>query len=42
MEQKLKMGRYWHTAFLVPDNIVDCNWRTFLNLRQVKIVLLYI
>jgi hypothetical protein len=25
MEQKLKMGRYWHTAFLVPDNIVDCN-----------------
>ncbi len=25
MEQKLKTGRYQHTAFLVPDNIVDCS-----------------
>ncbi len=25
MEQKLKIGRYRHTAFLVPDNIVDCS-----------------
>jgi hypothetical protein len=25
MEQKLKIGRYSHTAFLVPDNIVDCS-----------------
>jgi hypothetical protein len=25
MEQKLKTGRYGHTAFLVPDNVVDCS-----------------
>jgi hypothetical protein len=25
MEQKLKTGRNSHTAFLVPDNIVDCS-----------------
>jgi hypothetical protein len=25
MEQKMKTGRYWHTAFLVPDNTVDCS-----------------
>jgi hypothetical protein len=25
MEQKMKTGRYYHTAFLVPDNIVDCS-----------------
>ncbi len=25
MEQKLKTGRRAHTAFLVPDNIVDCS-----------------
>jgi len=25
MEQKMKTGRYSHTAFLVPDNIVDCS-----------------
>ncbi len=25
MEQKLKIRRYEHTAFLVPDNIVDCS-----------------
>ncbi len=25
MVQKIKTGRYWHTAFLVPDNIVDCS-----------------
>jgi hypothetical protein len=25
MEQKLKTGRNYHTAFLVPDNIVDCS-----------------
>jgi hypothetical protein len=25
MEQKMKSGRYDHTAFLVPDNIVDCS-----------------
>jgi hypothetical protein len=25
MEQKLKTGRDYHTAFLVPDNIVDCS-----------------
>jgi hypothetical protein len=25
MEQKLKLGRRQHTAFLVPDNIVDCS-----------------
>ncbi len=24
LEQKLKIGRNYHTAFLVPDNIVDC------------------
>jgi hypothetical protein len=24
MEQKMKTGRHWHTAFMVPDNIVDC------------------
>ncbi len=25
MEQKLKIGRKWHTAFLVPDGIVECS-----------------
>jgi len=25
MEQKMKTGRNWHTAFLVPDNTVDCS-----------------
>jgi hypothetical protein len=25
MEQKMKIGRFDHTAFLVPDNIVDCS-----------------
>ena len=25
MEQKLKVGRRIHVAFLVPDNIVDCS-----------------
>ncbi len=25
MEQKLKTKRIQHTAFLVPDNIVDCS-----------------
>jgi len=25
MEQKLKVGRRLHTAFLVPDNVVDCS-----------------
>jgi hypothetical protein len=25
MEQKMKTGRLYHTAFLVPDNIVDCS-----------------
>ncbi len=25
MEQKMKIGRHRHTAFLVPDNIVDCS-----------------
>jgi hypothetical protein len=25
MEQKMKVGRNRHTAFLVPDNIVDCS-----------------
>ncbi len=25
MEQKMKTGRTWHTAFLVPDNTVDCS-----------------
>jgi hypothetical protein len=25
MEQKMKTGRRYHTAFLVPDNIVDCS-----------------
>ncbi len=25
MEQKMKTGRQQHTAFLVPDNIVDCS-----------------
>jgi hypothetical protein len=25
MEQKLKVPRCWHTAFLVPDNFVDCS-----------------
>jgi hypothetical protein len=25
MEQKMKTGRNQHTAFLVPDNIVDCS-----------------
>jgi hypothetical protein len=26
MEQKMKTGRRQHTAFLVPDNIVDCSY----------------
>jgi hypothetical protein len=25
MEQKMNTGRYYHTAFLVPDNIVNCS-----------------
>jgi hypothetical protein len=25
LPQKLKMGRYSHTAFMVPDNLADCN-----------------
>jgi hypothetical protein len=25
MEQKMNTGRFRHTAFLVPDNIVDCS-----------------
>jgi hypothetical protein len=25
MEQKMKIGRKWHTAFMVPDNLVDCS-----------------
>jgi hypothetical protein len=25
MEQKMKTGRYSHTAFLIPDNFVDCS-----------------
>jgi hypothetical protein len=25
MEQKMKTGKYAHTAILVPDNIVDCS-----------------
>jgi N-acetylneuraminic acid mutarotase len=25
MAQKLKTGRYWHSAFLVPDTSVDCS-----------------
>jgi hypothetical protein len=25
MEQKMKSGRQFHTAFFVPDNIVDCS-----------------
>jgi hypothetical protein len=25
MEQKLNTGRHWHTAFLIPDNLVDCS-----------------
>jgi hypothetical protein len=25
MEQKMKTGRFDHTAFMVPDNIVDCS-----------------
>jgi hypothetical protein len=25
MEQKMKTGRAWHTAFLVPDNTVECS-----------------
>ncbi len=25
MEQKMKTGRYWHTAFMVPDNTVNCS-----------------
>ncbi len=25
MEQKMKTGRYAHTAFLIPDNIIDCS-----------------
>jgi len=25
MEQKMKTGRHEHTAFMVPDNIVDCS-----------------
>jgi hypothetical protein len=26
MEQKMTIGRYLHTVFLVPDNIVDCSY----------------
>ncbi len=25
LPQKLKMGRYFHTAFMVPDNLANCN-----------------
>jgi hypothetical protein len=25
LKQKLKIRRWWHTAFLVPDNVVDCS-----------------
>jgi hypothetical protein len=25
MPQKLKDGRYWHTSFLIPDDIVTCS-----------------
>ncbi len=25
MEQKMKTGRRQHTAFLIPDNLVDCS-----------------
>jgi hypothetical protein len=25
MEQKMNTGRHYHTAFLVPDNIVHCS-----------------
>jgi len=25
MDQKLKIGRFWHVAFLVPDYMVDCS-----------------
>ncbi len=25
MEQKMKIGRLWHTAILVPENFVDCS-----------------
>jgi N-acetylneuraminic acid mutarotase len=25
MEQNMQIGRYEHTAFLIPDNIVDCS-----------------
>ena len=25
MEQKMQTGRSYHTAFMVPDNIVDCS-----------------
>jgi hypothetical protein len=25
MEQKMKIGRKWHTAVMIPDNIVDCS-----------------
>jgi hypothetical protein len=25
MELKMKTGRFWHTTFLVPDNLVDCS-----------------
>jgi N-acetylneuraminic acid mutarotase len=25
MEQKMKTGRNFHTAFLVPDNVADCS-----------------
>jgi N-acetylneuraminic acid mutarotase len=25
MEEKMKTGRFLHTAFLIPDNIVDCS-----------------
>ncbi len=24
MDQKLKIGRYWHVAILVPDYIIEC------------------
>jgi hypothetical protein len=25
IEQKMKTGRSYHTAFMIPDNIVDCS-----------------
>ncbi len=27
MEQKMKTGRYRHTAFFIPDNIFDCSYK---------------